>query len=78
MTDAARKLLNDAMALPGEDRARLAAALIASLDDEVDADAESQWAAEIERRAERVLSGQSSGDPWDQVRERLEARLERR
>src|SRR5690606_31285533 len=59
VTDAVRKLLDDAMALPSEDRARVAAALLASLDEAVDEDATSAWAAEIERRADRVLAGDS-------------------
>jgi putative addiction module component (TIGR02574 family) len=78
MTNAARKLLDDAMALPSEDRARVAAALLASLDETVDPDASAAWAAEIERRAERVLSGASHGAPWDEVRARLLDRLSRR
>jgi putative addiction module component (TIGR02574 family) len=78
MTKAARKLLDDAMALPAEDRARMAAALLASLDDEADEDAASAWASEVEQRAGRVLSGQSHGAPWDEVRARLLDRLARR
>ncbi len=65
------------MALPTQDRARVAAALIASLDEAEDADAERAWATEIERRAERVLAGQSKGDPWSEVRGRLLQRLRR-
>lgn len=78
MTDAVRKLLDDAMALPSEDRARVAAALLASLDEAVDEDATSAWAAEIERRADRVLAGDSEAAPWDEVRARLLDRLARR
>ena len=75
VTNAARKLIDDALALPSHDRARVAAALLASLDDSADPDATSVWAAEIERRAERVLSGESRGAPWDEVRARLLERL---
>lgn len=78
MTDAARKLLGEALALPSEDRARVAAALLASLDDAVDDDAMRAWATEIERRADRVLAGDSEGAPWDEVRARLLDRLARR
>lgn len=66
------------MALPSEDRARVAAALLASLDDAVDEDATEAWAAEVERRADRVLAGDSEGAPWDDVRARLLDRLGRR
>lgn len=78
MTNAARKLLDDAMALPTEDRARVAAALLASLDEGADPDSSGAWASEIERRADRVLSGASHSSPWDEVRARLLGRLDRR
>jgi putative addiction module component (TIGR02574 family) len=76
-TSNAKKLLSDAMELPSEDRARLAAALLASLDDGEDDDADRAWAAEIERRADRVIADGSSGEPWPAVRARLLARLHR-
>jgi putative addiction module component (TIGR02574 family) len=79
MTERARALLDEALALPLEDRANVAAELLASLDDlptEDDAAAvQAAWAQEIERRARRVLSGESSGEPWDAVRERTARRL---
>jgi putative addiction module component (TIGR02574 family) len=78
VTDAARKLLADVMALAPADRARVASALIASLDADEDTDAEQVWAAEIERRADRVLAGDSTGQPWDEVRARLVARVSKR
>jgi putative addiction module component (TIGR02574 family) len=74
----ARKIIEDALTLPPEDRARVAAALIESLDADEDPDAERAWATEIERRVERVLAGESQGAPWEEVRERLMARLDRR
>ena len=77
MADAARKLLSEVMALPTRERARVAAALIASLDDAEDADAEAAWAAEIERRAERVMAGESERRPWSEVRQRLLDRIRR-
>jgi hypothetical protein len=39
---------------------------------------EAAWAAEIERRARRVLSGESTAELWDEVRRRIEADLENR
>ena len=74
----AEKILTEALSLPTQDRARVAAALLASLDEGKDDDADEAWAVEIERRAERVLSGDSQGSPWSEVRERLIARLNRR
>lgn len=81
MTGKAQKLLREALALPAEDRADVAAELLASLDDthlEDPAAVQAAWASEIEQRARRVLSGQSPGEPWGEVRERLARRLEER
>lgn len=76
MTASTRKLLEEALTLPSADRARVAAELIASLDEEGDADAQKAWAAEIQKRAERVVSGGSKGAPWKTVRQRLLDRLQ--
>jgi putative addiction module component (TIGR02574 family) len=77
MTDRAQALLREALALPADERADVAAELLASLDDpETDtADIEAAWAAEIEKRARRVLAGESAGIPWEDVRRRAEADL---
>lgn len=75
MSDAARKFLDGVLALPVQDRARVAAALIASLDEHEEAGSSREWATEIERRAERVLAGESQGRPWSAVRARLLGRL---
>lgn len=59
MTDRAEALLREALTLPPEERADVAAELLASLD-ETDPeliDIEAAWAAEIEKRARRVLAG---------------------
>lgn len=80
MTQRAQELLREALALPAEERADVAAELLASLDDmETDiADVEAAWAAEIEKRARRVLAGESPGIPWEDVRRRAEADLHKR
>jgi putative addiction module component (TIGR02574 family) len=77
MTDRAQALLREALALPVEERADVAAELLASLDgaDSDVADVEAAWAAEIEKRARRVLTGDSLGIPWEDVRRRAEADL---
>jgi hypothetical protein len=58
MTDRAQELLREALALGAEERADAAAELLASLDDpETDlSDVEAVWAAEIEKRARRVMA----------------------
>jgi putative addiction module component (TIGR02574 family) len=78
MTQRAEAILHEALALPVEDRASVAAELLASLEKSPTEDAavvQAAWALEIERRAKRVLSGESSGEPWDSVRERTARRL---
>ena len=80
MTSRAQELLREALTLPSEERADVAAELLASLDDtETDiANIEAAWAAEIEKRARRVLAGESAGIPWEDVRRRAEAELRKR
>jgi putative addiction module component (TIGR02574 family) len=80
MTQRTQDLLREALALPMDERADVAAQLLASLDDEDVAteDIEAAWAGEIEKRARRVLSGQSEGIPWEDVRRRAEAELRKR
>ena len=81
MTSRAQELLREALGLPVDERAGVAAELLASLDDvaaENPAEVEAAWATEIERRARRVIDGESPGIPWDQVRARAEAELRKR
>jgi len=58
-----QKLLEEAMALPVNDRAELAAQLLATLDD-AEADVESAWAAEIERRAADARRNPNDDVDW--------------
>ncbi len=67
-------MLREALTLSPDERADVAAELLASLDDEATEDpaaVRAAWAAEIERRAQRVLSGESAGEPWEDVRNRI-------
>ena len=78
MTQRAHALLQEALALPAEERATVAAELLASLDVPSTEDAETVragWADEIERRARRVLGDETTGEPWSTVRERTARRL---
>jgi putative addiction module component (TIGR02574 family) len=75
MGKATKKLLHEALMLPTDERAELAAELIASLDGPADTGVEVAWAAEIERRAAKVLSGESEGAPWEEVRRRIEREI---
>ena len=77
MTSRAQELLREVLNLGPEERADVAAELLSSLD-EVDAnadDVEAAWAVEIERRARRVLAGESTGIPWNDVRRRAKDEL---
>lgn len=67
-------MLREALTLSPDERADVAAELLASLDDQATEDpaaVRAAWAAEIERRAQRVLSGESAGEPWEDVRNRI-------
>jgi putative addiction module component (TIGR02574 family) len=81
MSSRAQELLRETLKLPLEDRADIAAELLASLDDaeaEHPAEVEAAWAAEVERRARRVLASESTGIAWEDVRRRAEGELRRR
>lgn len=74
MTDHAQTLLREALSLTEQERADLVAELLVSLegpaeDDEVAV--EQAWAEALERRARRVLVGETSGEDWDEVRDRV-------
>jgi putative addiction module component (TIGR02574 family) len=72
------RLLKEALRLSAHDRAALAEALIASLDRDVDHDAEAARRTEIERRIAELDSGSVSSIPWSTVRQRLFERARRR
>ena len=81
MTDRAQALLREALMLLPDERADVAAELLASLDEppaEDPAAVQAAWSKEIERRAGRVLAGESAGEPWEDVRDRIARRLTER
>jgi len=71
--DLSQELLENAMRLPDEQRAALAAALIESLDQGIDEDAEAAWSAEIACRLRQVQSGDVKTVPWTQARKMIGA-----
>jgi putative addiction module component (TIGR02574 family) len=71
----AEQILQEALALPGDQRAELVVRLLQSLDQEVDADAEEAWAAEIERRCAALDAGETTPSEWHDVRHRIEKEL---
>lgn len=72
MSTDAEIVLRQALDLTPEDRADVAAELLASLEPEDDPGAvRTLWAQELQRRARRVLSGESPGEDWATVSQRL-------
>jgi putative addiction module component (TIGR02574 family) len=72
-----KRLLEEALTLPAEERAALAGALIESLDAAVDEDVEAAWSEEIRRRLERVDAGLAKTVPWSEARRRILAAADR-
>jgi len=71
-------LLREVLNLPLEERADVAAELLASLESVPTAEAEEierEWGAEVKRRARRVMAGESSGVPWEEVKLNVRSRL---
>jgi putative addiction module component (TIGR02574 family) len=75
MSTRADTILGTALALPPDERAWLAAELIASLNEGEDSDVEAAWAAEIERRIAEVESGEAETVSWEEARTRIRATL---
>jgi putative addiction module component (TIGR02574 family) len=71
-------LLKEALALPATERAALAEALVASLEQHSDEAVEAAWKIEIERRISELDAGVVSMIPLSQVRHRLFDRARRR
>jgi putative addiction module component (TIGR02574 family) len=76
VTAAAKKLLEDALALPEQERAALIDALADSLVGEED-DLSPEWKVEIARRIEAVERGESHLIPGDEVEARIRETLGR-
>jgi putative addiction module component (TIGR02574 family) len=75
MTSSARSVLRDALALPEDERADLAAELIASLDGPPDAGWEQAWSAEIDRRLDAATRAGNPGVEWADARREILAKL---
>ena len=70
MTEATTRLLQEALSLGADERAALAAELLASLDDTED-DVQRAWAVEIERRSRDAA--EERGEDWRAVLEDVRA-----
>ena len=77
MTDVAKKLFEAASALPEDERLELASELIASVDRPPDADWESAWVAELDRRVEAAREKGEPAPEWSEARARVLSQLGR-
>ncbi len=68
----------EVLALPEPERAYLARRLIASLDDIVDADAETQWQQVIDRRSREIEKGRVKCRPVEETVRDIRAKLHAR
>jgi len=75
MTKAADIVLADALRLDPDERAQLAAELLASLDGPGDADGEAAWQAEIARRVAALEAGNLKLESWRDVKKRIEKEI---
>jgi putative addiction module component (TIGR02574 family) len=67
----ANKILEEALSLTAAERARVAARLIESLDDENQADTEDAWRAEVARRVRDLDDGAVLAIDWLEARRQI-------
>jgi putative addiction module component (TIGR02574 family) len=71
MSEDAKKVLNQALALTEVERAGLAAYLIASLEEEETGDVEAAWEVELKTRIDDLDSGNTVGITWSSLRKKI-------
>lgn len=71
MTRSTNDLLSEALGLPLDERAKVAAALLESLD-EVEEDIETAWATEIQQRVAAARAGELESTDWRTALDRVE------
>ncbi|MFV8755069.1 addiction module protein [Nannocystaceae bacterium ST9] len=76
MTASAKKILEDVLALPDEDRRRIAEAILVSMPPETLDEIERAWLEEAQRRAGRLERGEVEARDGDEVLAELEAKLQ--
>ena len=76
MSHELEELISKALDLPERDRAALASRLLESLGSET-ALSDDEWLDEIERRAQRAVSGESQGIPAEDVFELARLRIKK-
>ena len=76
MASTADRLLEKALKLAADERARIAAELLATLEPDLPSErrSEAEWVREIERRARAAIAG-SPGVSWAEARDQVRSRL---
>ena len=69
VTAEAKKILQDALTLPDQERLMVAEELFNSIDDATHAEADDALRVEILRRVQQVRNGEVELVPWETVRE---------
>ena len=64
-------ILIEALKLPVQERAALAARLLASLDEQVDEDVDAAWGEEVARRLKDIDEGKVKMVPGEEVMQRM-------
>jgi putative addiction module component (TIGR02574 family) len=77
MSNAARRLIDEAMGLTDVERLEVAAELLASVDGPPDEGWQEAWLREIERRRGTSEAGRQPVSPWQDARDRILRKLER-
>lgn len=66
-----KKIIDEALQMPVEERARLAEQLISSLDSHHDFTIEVEWQKEIQKRISEIRDNKATCLPWEEVRRHL-------
>jgi putative addiction module component (TIGR02574 family) len=76
MASAADRVLDEALKLEPDERARIVAELLATLEPDLPTEqrGEAEWVQEIERRARAAIAG-SPGISWTEARAQIRSRL---
>ena len=77
MIPAAQIVLEHALALPEEDRRRVAEALLDSVPHESGEEIESAWRDEVLRRVDEVRRGEVEPESWTEVKRHIRDALDR-
>jgi putative addiction module component (TIGR02574 family) len=75
MTQAAKNIVKAAARLGEKERVEVVEHLLASLESQSDKDADSAWAAEVERRSREIKDGIVRPIPWAEVKTKARKRV---